>query len=550
MMTPTYDPLLVGLSVVIAMLASFAALNFAAQITSAGGSSRFVWLLGGASVMGIGIWSMHFVRMLAFRLPVPVSYGIPLMLLSVGVAIAASLLALRVVTRKQMSDRTLLIAGLLMGGAIAGMHYIGMASMYAAARLSYRAPLVALSILIAVVASIAALWLAFRFRSARGGGRTLHKALAAVVMGIAIAGMHYTGMAAARFAPADAHAMPAGNVLATDELGWAIAVGALVMIALALVGLLIDRKVLQARVAFMDQLQAQAQLLGDQKEQLEVQTENLADQAVEQEMLNDSLLQSNERLEEALAEAERARRAEHDANAIRTRFVNMASHELRTPLGAIGGYVQLLLMGLRGPLNEAQESDLRRIEINQQHVLRLINEMLELAKLEAGQMPLHLSEFELREILESTRPMIEPQLMEKKIAFSREFDESMPQVIGDVEKVQQILINLLANSIKFTPAAGNICVSARVRQTKVEIRVTDSGPGIPANKIASLFTPFLQLDDTGETVGGTGLGLAISRELARAMGGELAVDETVRSGATFILSLDAAVSAPLSVDAV
>ncbi len=538
-MTPRYDSVLVILSVVIAMLASFAALNFAGQVTTASGSKRFGWLAGGASVLGIGIWSMHFVGMLAFHLPVAIAYSLPLMLLSVGVAIAASLLALMVVSQSQMHGRILLTGGLLMGAAIAGMHYIGMASIHAAARVSYRPVIVALSVLIAILASTAALWLAFRFRTKAGSGTTLLKSLAAVAMGIAIAGMHYTAMAGAQFAPAEMTMVSGTQVLATDELGQAIAAGALLMIALALVGLLVDRKVLQERVRLTDQLRAQAHLLSEQKEELEVQAEELAERSAEQAILNDELVLVNESLGRALREAERAQKAEHDANLSRTRFLNIVSHELRTPIGAIGGYAQLLLMGLRGPLTAQQESDLRRIDANKQHVLRLINELLDLAKLEAGQMSLHLDTVELRETFEATRPMIEPQLMAKSITYSLEFGAAVPRVIGDPERLQQILINLLANSIKFTPPRGSITVSASGKDANVEIRVIDSGPGIPADKIGSLFTPFLQLGMAGEQATGTGLGLTISRELARAMGGELSVEDGGR-GATFLLSLHGA----------
>lgn len=539
MLTPTYNPSLVILSVAIAMLASFAALNFAAQVTSSSGRTRYGWLLAGASVMGIGIWSMHFVGMLAFHLPVVVAYDLPLMLLSVGIAIAASLLALLVVSRREMSSMTLLVAGLFMGGAIAGMHYVGMASMSAAASLTYRLPLVVTSVLIAVAASIAALWLAFRLRFETSGNTTLQRTAAAAVMGIAIAGMHYTAMAAAQFAPAPLHVMTGRQVLATDQLAQLIAEGTLIMIALALVGLVIDRRVLEVRVRLIEQLETQAALLNDKNEELQAQAEVLDRHAAELEMLNQEMLQANHSLEDALESAERAGKAEHDANLMRTRFVNMASHELRTPLGAIGGYVQLMLMGIHGSLTEEQTTVLKRVEINQQHLLRLLNEMLELAKLEAGQMPLHLSEFELHEILLATRPMIEPQLLAKRIDYHSDFELPVPKVRGDAEKVQQIMINLLANSIKFTPASGSIHVSATLQKSRVEIRVSDSGPGIPADKISVLFTPFLQLDGGQVTPTGTGLGLAISRELARAMGGELELDGSAGAGATFILTLEA-----------
>ena len=195
----SYDTFLVVLSVVVAMLASFAALDLAGRVRSESGVTRLGWLAGGGTVMGLGIWSMHFVGMLAFHLPVTIGYDVPLMLLSMLVAIAASLLALVVVNRPEIGVGSFVPGGILMGGAIAGMHYIGMASMRVEASRSYSASIVAVSVLIAIVASLVALWLAFRFRSDVTTTGRLLKVVSAIVMGVAISGMHYTAMAAARF---------------------------------------------------------------------------------------------------------------------------------------------------------------------------------------------------------------------------------------------------------------------------------------------------------------------------------------------------------------
>jgi PAS domain S-box-containing protein len=271
-MSGTFDPILVALSVVIAMLASYAALDLAGRVSSAVGNTRVKWLAVGASVMGIGIWSMHFVGMLAFNLPVPMGFGLSLMLLSVVVAIGASLLALLVVSRPELGWRTMSSAGLLMGVAIAGMHYIGMASMQVPARLTYTPTAVILSVVIAVVASIAALWLAFRFRSEQTARGKLLKALSAVVMGVAIAGMHYTGMAGAHFGPAEPMTMSSGAyVLATDQLAWAVVIGAMFIILLALVGAAYDRNMLRAQLEFREDAEAS---LRESEEYFRTLTEN------------------------------------------------------------------------------------------------------------------------------------------------------------------------------------------------------------------------------------------------------------------------------------
>ena len=248
-MASHYDLGLVTISVVIAILASYAGLLFAGHVTAVSGRPALGWLGGGAVVMGLGIWSMHFVGMLALQLPVPIGYGLNLILVSVAVAIAASLLALLVVSGAELRPLRLFSASVLMGAAIIGMHYIGMVAMSAPVHVTYVASLVALSILIAIVASCAALWLAFRFRSDVSSGATLRKAASAVVMGVAISGMHYTGMAAARFAPGSTRITSGSHVLATTDLGEVVALSTLVIIMLGIVGSALERRRLAERAA-------------------------------------------------------------------------------------------------------------------------------------------------------------------------------------------------------------------------------------------------------------------------------------------------------------
>src|SRR5271167_4713077 len=196
----SYDFRLVVLSIAIAMVASYTALDLVGRVTSIGGRMRAVWLAGGAAAMGVGIWSMHYVGMLAFRLPVPVEYDWPTVLLSLLAAIFASAVALYVVSQEQMRFFQALLGGVLMGGAIAGMHYIGMAAMRASAMCHYSPLLVSLSVVLAVLISVAALWLAFYFRGETKSW-SWQKGASALVMGAAIPVMHYTGMAAASFTP-------------------------------------------------------------------------------------------------------------------------------------------------------------------------------------------------------------------------------------------------------------------------------------------------------------------------------------------------------------
>jgi len=196
----SYNYALVALSVVIAIFASYAALDLAGRITAAGGWTRAVWLLGGAVAMGTGIWSMHYIGMLAFILSIPVAYHWPTVLLSLLAAILASAVALGVVSRQKMGGFRALAGSLLMGAGISSMHYIGMAAMRLPAVCQFNSFIVALSVVAAVLISLAALWITFHFRDEKNG-IGWKKLAGAVVMGAAIPVMHYTGMAAARFTP-------------------------------------------------------------------------------------------------------------------------------------------------------------------------------------------------------------------------------------------------------------------------------------------------------------------------------------------------------------
>jgi two-component system cell cycle sensor histidine kinase/response regulator CckA len=265
-MARSYDAIYVILSIIVAMLASFAALDLAGRVRSESGVKRLGWIAGGAAVMGLGIWSMHFLGMVALHLPVAIAYDVPLMLLSMLFAIAASLLALVVISGRALGPATLVPAGVLMGGAIAGMHYIGMASMRVEATRSYAGPIVAASVLIAIVASLAALWLTFRFRSDVTRRGTLLKICSAVIMGVAISGMHYTGMAAAHFAPGHPGPGSGRYLLASGQFGEVVVVSAIVIIILGLIAAVIDRN-RQASAAFTKRLSAKADQLRESEQQ-------------------------------------------------------------------------------------------------------------------------------------------------------------------------------------------------------------------------------------------------------------------------------------------
>jgi|SRR5579863_216923 len=241
-MAGVYDHRLVAVSVLIAVMASYAALDLAGRVTSARGVARILWLSGGATAMGIGIWAMHYVGMLAFQLPVAVRYDWPTVLLSLVAAILASAIALFVVSREKMGLFRAITGCIFMGSGIAAMHYIGMAAMRLPAMCHYSRMIVAISVALAMVISLVALWLTFHFRgeTKSGGWR---KALSAVVMGAAVPVMHYTGMAAASFTPSNSIEGGLAHALSISSLGMVgIVIVTFMVLGLTVVTSLLDRR--------------------------------------------------------------------------------------------------------------------------------------------------------------------------------------------------------------------------------------------------------------------------------------------------------------------
>ena len=277
--------------------------------------------------------------------------------------------------------------------------------------------------------------------------------------------------------------------------------------------------------------------LEDQAEELEAQQSLLEDQATELQAQSDTVQATNERLETQAIALEAARKAAEDANRAKSQFLAVMSHELRTPLNAIGGYVQLIELGIHGPVTQAQSDALERISRAQRHLLRLINDVLNLSRIEAGRVDYVREEIDVARLLEDVIPMIEPQLNTAGLTAMTRVTPGL-QAMADREKVQQIVINLLTNAVKFTPAGGSIRVEGRRAGDHVEIRVSDTGIGIPADKLVSVFEPFVQVEmEHAKRREGSGLGLAISRDLARGMGGNLAVSSEINAGSTFTLAL-------------
>lgn len=241
---------------------------------------------------------------------------------------------------------------------------------------------------------------------------------------------------------------------------------------------------------------------------------------------------------QARRDAESAREDAEHANRAKSDFLAVMSHELRTPLNAIGGYAQLMAMGLHGPVTPEQRDALERIERSQSRLLALINDVLNFAKLDAGQVSYHITDVAIDEALNGAETMVAPQVRARELRFRYEGCDTKVTARADRDKLGQVVLNLLSNAVKYTLPGGEVVLACDVRPDEVVISVRDTGVGIAEARLSGIFEPFVQahraLNNPGE---GVGLGLAISRDLARAMHGEITVTSTVGRGSTFTLTL-------------
>ncbi|MDQ6636131.1 MAG: ATP-binding protein [Gemmatimonadota bacterium] len=238
-------------------------------------------------------------------------------------------------------------------------------------------------------------------------------------------------------------------------------------------------------------------------------------------------------------EVENARRiaVSEEANRTKATFLAAMSHELRTPLNAIAGYADLLLAGVGGEVSPQHAAYVHRIRSSQQHLLAIINDILNFSRIEAGQLSYDIENVSLCAVMDRVAPMVEPQALAKQIRMER-WHGADQTASADRAKVEQILLNLLSNAVKFTSSGGCISISCSGEGAFVLLRVTDTGIGIPAESLSSIFQPFVQVGRSLTSPHeGAGLGLAISSDLAHGMGGKLEVESTVGKGSQFTLSL-------------
>ena len=254
--------------------------------------------------------------------------------------------------------------------------------------------------------------------------------------------------------------------------------------------------------------------------------------------LNARVAQRTRELELALEGEQTARKEAETANRIKSELFARLSHEFRTPLHAVSGYLEILQQNIHGGLNAEQRRDVGRIHQAQEHLLTLVNMILDFAKLEGGPIELSMAEIPIEETLRGAEALVGPQFAKKGVSYTHRSGDPSLSVFADREKVQQIVVNLLANAVKFTPTGGSVELDWRIEDESLLVRVRDTGSGVPENKLDQIFEPFVQLRAPGSVPsGGTGLGLPISRDLARAMGGDVTAGSALGVGSVFTLTL-------------
>jgi PAS domain S-box-containing protein len=590
-----YNPWLVLLSVVVAIFTATLALQMIDFAARGPTRLRAAAIATGTLALGSGVWAMHFIAMLAFNLCLDVDYDPLITILSMLPSLAASAVALRIISKPRISGADLLAGGILVGGGIGAMHYVGMAAMRMDPVLRYDPWFFGLSIVVAVVLAVLALWI----RS-----RNLGLLASGTVMGLAIAGMHYTGMAAARFYgdPAaqqpdfspDAVALAFGVTLTTVMIALLVAtINALLRFRsmvteltisesrmAALTATAVDGIISMSAEGIVLSVNAAAERLfgweagemvgqnihmlmpepyrsehdGYLSHYLETGEERIIGSArevmarrkdgttfpirlavgharlPEGNMFVGYITDITERrlLEQDLRDAKT--RAEQAA-AARTAFLANMSHEIRTPMNSILGFAEVLLNSK--PTAE-QAHALGIMRNSARSLLRLLNEILDSAKLDRGAMDLLHLPFDLRALAEEVVAAMTTTVDKKGIRLILDYDVDLPtRFLGDELRMRQVLSNLLGNAVKFTHE-GSVTLTIRAETGKVHIILSDTGIGIAADRLERIFDPFTQAEASlSRRYGGTGLGTTISKQIVELMKGRIWVESELGRGSKF-----------------
>ena len=537
-----YDLKLVALSVVVAIIASYTALDLAGCVSNSASSPRksWTWLAAGAVSMGTGIWSMHFIGMLAFHLPVAVAYDLSLSLLSMIIAIVVSATALFFLRRPQLGMRNMSIGATLMGIGISAMHYTGMSAMQMSPPIRYSPPLFIASVAIAIGASLAALWIAFRLRSQYSRLAILAKLGSACVMGIAISGMHYTGMAAAQFAPGSVCLAAASGSINNTTLAIAIGGTAMVILSLTLIVSALDAHFAANNSKLTLALQNMTRELREAQGEL-VTTARQAGMA---EIANNVLHNVGNVLNSVNVSAglvnSKMRESKAQGLAKAVQLINEHAADLGDFLtrDEKGKLLPAYLNKLVAALATEQQSVVEEMG----SLIKSIDHIKDIVATQqsyAGASSV-VEAVQVRDLLEDALRMNAGAMTRHRVTVIKEFAD-VPLLLLDKPRLLQILVNLIGNAKQAMDSVIDrphqmtlrMDVAGLVDQRNLRVRVEDNGEGIAPENMARLFVHGFTTRKNGH-----GFGLHSCALAAKEMGGRLmAHSDGAGKGAAFTLEL-------------
>jgi len=595
-----YDWTLFFLAFAVAVFASYVTLGLVNRLRDEKNPrTRLYWLLGGAFTLGAGIWSMHFIGMLALVIPVRMEYSVLWTAGSLLMSILISAWALFILQKRYTTSR-LALGGVVIGFGIALMHYMGMEGMKVHLAIQYRPDVFIYSIFIAIAASEVALWLALRNSRALGDKQFRVQIISAFIMGLAMCGMHYTGMLAAVFTPGSVLSdNPDYQILSTNHLAFFVASVTILVISLALVISGYYKKMVMAIQNEKDFLNTMLDNIEDgivacdangkitvlnialQKNintgKGDKSLEDLPDLFSLYDLDNQLLDKEHHPLARALSgeyvhameliarfNNKVSRRVVVDGQSImnssgvklgavivihdvtelkqteklKSEFISTVSHELRTPLTSIRGSLGLLQSGVMGVFPDKAGKLLTIANNNCERLLFLINDILDMEKIEAGKMNYDMKVVLLNELI--SRCVEDNNIYAEKyeVSIHLVLPSNPVHVIVDPDRLNQVLTNLISNACKFSPPGGQVTVNMSTENEIVRVSVTDTGAGVSYEFQSRLFQKFSQADSSDTRVkGGTGLGLHISKSIIETFGGKIACISKPGEGAQFYFEL-------------
>lgn len=500
--TVDHDLGLVVLAGVICMFASATAIELLSHARATAGRGQILWISATGAVAGCGVWTTHFVAMLAYRSSLPITYDVALTVLSIVAAVVLATGGIWVAVRLHMAAA----GGAFVGVAIGTMHYIGMAALRGPIATTWDASYVAASLIVGPVLSAVA------FASALRATTPIGRVRAAGILTLAIVALHFTAMTALSLTPVAGTAVATGTLEPTS-IAVAVAAIAILITGLGLTGTLVDRH------------------LG---ERAQAEAERLRAHVVELEATQRSLEETSSNLMAALGAAAQSSQS-------KSQFLAAMSHELRTPLNAIIGYSELMSLEPYGALGDPRYKEyIGDIHSSGSHLLSLINDVLDLARLDANRVTLDDEHVDVAQMIDEALRGVSPQAAAANLSLEQRLASGLPLVKVDRRRMKQVLLNLLSNAVKFTPAGGRVHVSAAPFGEGLAIVVRDTGIGMKPEDIPVALERFGQIDSRlARKYEGTGLGLPLAKQLIELHGGRLHIESEPGIGTTVSVILPA-----------